>query len=433
MNNNRRGIKYFIIAGTIAIIVLLIMMPGLLRSAGSGAENGTGSDQLNAAEMSDDNARSEGDAYSGDESGQSGQEADAEGEGSGEKPSAVVFCASDYQAEEGWDAPAENLTAVLGAASEGVRENIDMFIMCGDYTNDPVLHDYQLSPEDSIAEIRGIVKDKAPGVTDENMIFVQGNHDALTDSIAESGLHEYDDYLVYVLNTQNDFPWKQGKTPGALDKVKAASKALDKCLTGLAEKGEKRPVIIAGHVPLHFTARTSTRHTTGDNLYSSLIFNVVNKAGKDLDIIYLYGHNHSKGWDCYMGGSSVFRAAGDTVLIPELSETVVTSDKYTRETLAFTYMNAGYTGYFMNCGPEELDNGTWKDYDAADTALTGTVIGIYDDRIEISRWDSEGMHPVSSQGEGNPYKGGIDAGIINESDYGTETDSPVVITRRTRP
>lgn len=164
-------------------------------------------------------------------------------------------------------------------------------------------------------------------------------------------------------------------------------------------------------------------------MYSSLIFDAVNEAGHDLDIIYLFGHNHSKGWDCYMGGSSVMRKAGDTVLIPELNETSVTTDKYTEETLTFTYMNAGYTGYYMNCGPEELNNGTWKDYEAADTALTGTVIKIYGDRIEISKWDSEGMHQLSSRGEADPYRGGIDAGLIDESSYGTEVKSPQVIVR----
>ena len=373
-------------------------------------------------------------------------------------PRAVIFCASDYQEEPGWDTPADNLASLLdaaiaglrvpepegeeassdlnaeanteGAASEGAKsteKSISAFIMCGDYTNDARLHDYQLSPDDPIAEIRSIVREKAPEVADSSMIFVQGNHDAMTDEISASGLHEYDDYLVYVLNTQDDFPWKQGKTAGALNKVKASSEALGSCLKELAEKGEKRPVIIAGHVPLHFTARTSSRHTTGDNLYSSLIFDAVNEAGSDLDIIYMFGHNHSKGWDCYMGGSSVMSMAGDTMLIPEFDENAVTTDRFTEKTLNFTYMNAGYTGYYMNCGPEELNNGTWKDYDAADTALTGTVIEIYGDRMEISRYSSDGLHQLSSAGEGDPYKGGIDAGLIDESRYGREIESPQVI------
>ena len=389
---------WFIIAGAVLIAALLFMLPASLDRSGKD----TGQDKV-AGENAAENEQQEDDAV----------------------PDAVIFCASDYQAEPGWDAPSANLSAILDAAVSGING----FIMCGDYTNDARLYDYQLSPDESIYEIRGIVRDKAPDVSEDSMIFIQGNHDAMTDEISSSGLHEFDDYLVYVLNTQNDFPWKQGKTAGALSKVKASSEALGACLTELADRGETRPVIIAGHVPLHFTARTSSRHTTGDNMYSSLVFDVVNEAGKDLDIIYLFGHNHSKGWDCYMGGSSVMRKAGDSVLIPELNETSVTTDKYTEETLTFTYMNAGYTGYYMNCGPEELNKGTWKEYDAADTALTGTVIEIYGDRVEISRYAADGLHDLSSAGEADPYNGGIDAGLIDESRYGREIKSPQIIKR----
>lgn len=389
---------WFIIAGAVLIAALLFMLPASLDKPGK--------------ETSQDKVTAESEAESEQPAGNTA-------------PEAVIFCASDYQEEPGWDAPSANLAAILDAAVSGING----FIMCGDYTNDARLYDYQLSPDESISEIRGIVRDKAPDVSEDSMIFIQGNHDAMTDEISSSGLHEFDDYLVYVLNTQNDFPWKQGKTAGALSKVKASSEALGACLTELADRGETRPVIIAGHVPLHFTARTSSRHTTGDNMYSSLVFDVVNEAGKDLDIIYLFGHNHSKGWDCYMGGSSVMRKAGDSVLIPELNETSVTTDKYTEETLTFTYMNAGYTGYYMNCGPEELNKGTWKEYDAADTALTGTVIEIYGDRVEISRYAADGLHDLSSAGEADPYKGGIDAGLIDESRYGREIKSPQIIKR----
>ena len=55
-------------------------------------------------------------------------------------------------------------------------------------------------------------------------------------------------------------------------------------------------------------------------MYSSLVFDVVNEAGKDLDIIYLFGHNHSKGWDCYMGGGAVYKAVGDSLTLPVFNE-----------------------------------------------------------------------------------------------------------------
>lgn len=338
-------------------------------------------------------------------------------------PLATAFFASDYQPEAGFDKPADTLRALLKAAKADGK-TIDRIVICGDYTNDRVLHDYQLSPDESIEEIRGIAKEEFPGMSDDDMIFVQGNHDKLTGQITESGLHDEGDYLVYVLNTEEDFPWKQGKKSGCLAKVTKASEAMKECFDELIRKGETRPVIIAGHVPLHFTARTSSKHSTGDNLYSSLIFNVVNEAAGSLDIVYLYGHNHSKGWDCYMGGSSVFKAKGDTILIPEFNEYKVDTDTYTEETLRFTYLNAGYTGYYMNCAPAQYDEDEPDKYAAADMTLTGTVMEIYADRIVVTRYDSQGMHVLGHAGEADPYKGGIDKDLIPEAAYSKETTSP---------
>ena len=347
------------------------------------------------------------------------EDAQADEEGG---PLVTVFFASDYQEEPGFDAPADTLRESL-AAAKADGKTIDSIVICGDYTNDAVFHDYQLSPDDSIEEIRGLAKEEIPDISDDDMIFVQGNHDKLTEQISESGLHDEGDYLVYVLNTEEDFPWKQGKKSGCLAKVTKSSEEMKECFDELIKKGETRPVIITGHVPLHFTARTSSRHSTGDNLYSSLIFNVVNEAAGSLDIIYLYGHNHSKGWDCYMGGSSVFKAKGDTILIPTFNEYKVDTDTYTEERLHFTYLNAGYTGYYMNCAPAEYDENSDK-YAAADMTLTGTVLEIYADRIVITRYDANGPHVLGHAGEADPYKGGIDKDLIPEAAYSKETTSP---------
>ncbi|MBQ3371242.1 MAG: metallophosphoesterase [Mogibacterium sp.] len=343
---------------------------------------------------------------------------------------AVIFAASDYQADSNFDAPEQTLHGLLNSVkSDGKAPGAA--IICGDYTNDAVLHDYQLSPEDSIAEIRGVLSEEAPSVKEENTLFVQGNHDALTESISESGLHELDSYLVYVLNTENDFPWKQGKGSGNLLKVSRTASEMKKCFDKLIADGETRPIIIAGHVPLHFTARTSSRHTTGDNLYSALVFDAVNKAAEDLDIIYLYGHNHSKGWDCYLGGSCVYRQPGDKLLLPLYDDSDITSDDFEEKTLNFTYMNAGYTGYYMNCAPGEYSSDPDSQYRAADETLTCSVIEIYSDRIVITRYDENGVHALGSAGEADPYKGGVDDGLIGPEHYSTETASPAVIERRT--
>lgn len=399
----------------ILIVVLLLAVALLTAGLVHIEKNRTARDSGSAGEATERAA--DGQAATGqDDAGEA-----AEGQESG--PLATVFFASDYQSEEGFDAPADTLAALIDEA-EADGKSIDRAVICGDYTNDAVLHDYQLSPDDSIAEIREVFGSE---VTD--IMFVQGNHDRMTDEITETGLHDCGEYLIYVLNTEEDFPWKQGKMMGCLAKVKKSSAAMEECLKELIAKGETRPVFIAGHVPLHFTARTSSRHLTGDNLYSSLIFNVVNDAAKQLDIVYLYGHNHSKGWDCYLGGSCVYRAAGDTLLIPKFDEQRVNTDEYTGETLNFTYLNAGYTGYYMNCAPGEYI-GSGDTYAAADETLTATTVEVYRDRLEITRYDSDGVHDLGSDGAADPYKGGIDEGLIGPEKYSKVVASPQQVDRK---
>ena len=341
----------------------------------------------------------------------------------------TIFFASDYQAVDGLPSPAQNLTGILRSVTKSGKSP-DNVVICGDYTNDRQLHDYQLRPDDSISEIRDIVRSECPGVSQDDMLFVQGNHDKMTDSISSSGLHEYTDYLVYILNTQDDFPWKQGRDPGSRSKVEQAASAMQECFAKLISAGEKRPVFIAGHVPLHFTARTSSRHSTGDNMYSPLIFNTVNEAAKSLDIVYMYGHNHSKGWDCYLGGSSCFKAPGQTILIPSPGDSTSSTDTFTCETLQFTYMNAGYLGYYMNCGPSEYDKGLADQYAAADGTLTGTVCEILPDSIVITRYAGDGPHPLCWQGEPDPYQNNIDSGLIGSDYYSSRIESPQTIKRK---
>lgn len=338
----------------------------------------------------------------------------------------VIMFASDYQSEPQLSQPSENLRSILHTIKNDNR-NPDMYVLCGDYTNDRILHDYQLSPEESITEIKNIIGKEFGEADTNNMLFVQGNHDAKTKSIANTGLHKYKDSLIYVLNTQDAYPWKQGSTLGCYDKVRTAANNMKKCFSELIKKGETKPVFIAGHVPLHFTARVSDLHSTGDNLYASLIFNVVNEAAKELDIIYLFGHNHSKGWDCYLGGSSVFKSVGEKILIPEYKSGDTHTESFTEETLNFTYLNAGYIGYYVNCSSDEIDRGIYKDYKAADNTLTSTVCEIYSDKIKIYRYDNNGIHPITAKGAANPYIN--DSSMISEAFYSKDKSSPKFIYR----
>ena len=108
---------------------------------------------------------------------------------------------------------------------------------------------------------------------------------------------------------------------------------------------------------------------------------------------------------------------------------MVDSDEYTEETLRFTYLNAGYTGYYMNCAPAEYTADETSSYRAADESLTGTVFEVYPDRIVVTRYDTSGVHVLGHEGEADPYKGGIDEGLIPETAYSSETKSPQELPR----
>lgn len=331
-----------------------------------------------------------------------------------EEPSeleATLFFASDYQdGEQG--APSDNLKRILNAV-KAEKTSLDGMIFCGDYSNVSGKSNYEITPEPAISEIKGIMGEMYPDLTEENMIFTQGNHDPLTISIKSPGLHEFDKYLVYVNNTEIDFPWKQGATSGSLYKVTHTAEVMKIRLNKLIEQGEKRPIIIAQHVPLHYTARTASGHGTGDNLYSSLVFDVVNEAANELNIIYVTGHNHSGGWDNYMGGSCYFKKPGDTILIPEFDKNKTTTETYKKETLNFTYLNAGYTGY-SKASP--------------DNALTGTVCEIFDNKIVFTKYSSEGVHPLSAAGAANTDPD--DSTLIPSENYSKALESPQKIERK---
>ena len=337
--------------------------------------------------------------------------------------------ASDYQPEKGFKNPKETLKAVVKAAADDGKM-ADEFIFCGDYTNIAGRYDYEISPENAIGEMVDAVRSEMLQIRKKDMLFVQGNHDRYSKSIANSGLHEFEDCLVYVLNTEDDFPWRQGVDSWNKDIVIKGAEKVKTCLDELVSKGETRPVFIAAHIPLHYTARTSSKHTTGDNLYADIMFEAINEAAKSLDIIYLYGHNHGKGWDCYMGGAAVYKAPGEELLLPDYTDGDVVTDNCIEKELNFSYMNAGYVGYYMNCAASEYSSSQKSKYRAADETLSCTAFDIYPDRIEISRYDEDGRHVIGAAGEANPYMGGIDKDLIDSKYYSDETPEEIVIKRK---
>lgn len=257
----------------------------------------------------------------------------------GEEPDCVIMFASDYQSRN--TSANTNLARAMEAAYNAGYQ-FDNVIFCGDYTTKSGTANYGGNTDKNIKAVRNTVAAVDPSIPSEDMIFVQGNHDKLTGSISTEGLHYFDDYIVYVLNTQRGNPWKQGYSRKE-STVKSGASKLDKALAGLAAKGETRPVFIATHVPLHFSSRTAS--TTGDNLYSKHIYNAIKKYADKLSITFVFGHNHSSNYDNYLGGGIVYRPTSSNIMIPRVtSSSAKRTTKYNVCSLNFTYMNAGYVG-----------------------------------------------------------------------------------------
>ena len=325
-----------------------------------------------------------------------------------EEPIATLFFASDYQEKTGYGNPKGNLSALMDAVNRsGKGEDVDTAVFCGDFSSS------YGDVTSYTSEVKALVNQKFPASTES--VMLQGNHDNFNSDMKSTGAHPYENYIIYVLNTGDANPWNQG-TAGAKSTVQTAADNLETYLNGLISSGDKRPVFIATHVPLHMSSRTSSLYNkSGDNMYSSYLFNVINEAGKSLDIVYLYGHNHSWGWDSYLGGSAVYRTKGDILPVPDCEGVTTTyTDKYTNEKLNFTYMNAGYVGYYSeNTSP-------------ADDTLTCSVIEIYSDHMTVTRYDKDGAHKLGSQGCYNTSAKGGAYNDTNGFPNGTTTGYSVV-------
>lgn len=192
-------------------------------------------------------------------------------------------------------------------------------------------------------------------------------------SMEKNGIDEMDGFLCC-----GDYDY------GYEDSVNGISSLKD-AISYYIEEDYNKPIFILSHLALNYSMRT---YYDGDGQYARFIFDVLNDAGnKGLNIIYLFGHNHSNGWDDYLGGSSVYLSKGDSILVAEYSK-----EKFNEHTLNFTYLNAGYVGYYRDVN------------EGADTTLTMTVFDIYYDKVIINRYSKDGLHLLKSKGVTNTYK-----------------------------
>ncbi len=285
----------------------------------------------------------------------------------------VVIAGSDFQNPNGNDAGARTVTKILTQIKKA-----DGFLFCGDYDYSTVNN--QARTEAGITALKNAVTGTYSTLADDRMVFVQGNHDAAgSTGLAASGDHDAAEYGVFVIN-EDDYMWRNSDESRIQQTANNLKSYLDAKVTAKYDK----PIFVVSHLPLHYSMRTKN---DGDGMYANYIFDVLNAAGAaGLNIIFLYGHDHSNGWDDYLGGAAVYLAKGDKINIAQASQT-----DFKEKTLNFTYMNAGFTGYYENL------NG-------ADDTLTMTVFSITGNTVTVERYDANGKHNLKSSGVTNSYQ-----------------------------
>ncbi len=302
---------------------------------------------------------------------------------------ATLIACSDFQHPNGNDSGAAFAKALI--QSTGIS-SADGFMCCGDYNYG------NANTAAGINALKGAVSD----VVTENMVFVRGNHDEQVSAnvgLSQGGNNDTENYGVFVIHETDYMRTNSNETI-----IKKTAQNLINYFNEKLENNYNKPIFVLSHLPLHYNMRT---RLNGDGKYANYLFDVMNEAGKKgLNIIFMYGHDHSNGWDDYLGGAAVYLKKGDSILIAQKSQT-----EFSSKTLQFTYMNAGFIGYYSDVG-----NG-------ADTTLTMTAFNISEKEVEISRYNSESLHNLKSEGVTNSYKG--------ESGYSPNTavySSPQTIT-----
>ena len=299
---------------------------------------------------------------------------------------ASVLTGSDFQA---YGAEAyERFGKLLTLMKNDGLETPDSMLVGGDYTK--LLFDYAVP---GISQIRDQLVSAYPDADPERVVCIQGNHDNPASGFTKTGFYDMGVYTLYVIN-EDDFPWLQGLRPGVELHVKKVAADIEKRLNALIDAGDTRPVLVMTHLPLHHTSRV----LYSDNLYASYIFSVLNAAGKTLDIVFLFGHQHSGDYDDYIGGAVNFLAPGDTIRVPKTG--LPGESAYTEETLTFTYTNCGYIGYSNNTVSDTSTN-----------ALTLGVIRFTDDEIKVIKYAENGFFRENSVARKNRVGGASGGGV----------------------
>lgn len=302
-------------------------------------------------------------------------------------PRAIVIAASDFQDVDKDSDRVERTNRILSRIKASKYGKASHFLLVGDVNGKSITLPAS-NVNTQIRTLKSTVKKTFTSFTDKNITITQGNHEASPGIYySKSGVHDRTYFGLYVIN-EDEFPNPDATFSKSKAKAVVQSTAgrLKTYLNNKIKAKYTKPILIACHVPLHFTTRTIKNECS---LYGDMIFNVLDQGAKaGLNIIFLYGHNHRDGYEDHLGGAAVFFKPGDTLNLADYNKFAVTTSKetaYKTRKLNFYYMNAGYISRYLSAS-------------TCDRTSTMTTMAIYDNTVVFSRFDQNGFHNLKSIG-----------------------------------
>ncbi|MBR3778145.1 MAG: DUF4886 domain-containing protein [Clostridia bacterium] len=283
----------------------------------------------------------------------------------------VLVAGSDFQ-PTGYDT-----TVIRGLLGSLMKQGYGLFdgaLIVGDYT--------PANGHDESSKGLAVLDEVLSQNVNFGKIYSQGNHDVNT----TIGMCPYGNndplnapYGVFAINEDNYDAHGTGGQKVAADLTAYFNEKL-------ANGWGNKPIFVMSHLPLHYNYRTVKDKAATSAMYILNALNSASDAG--LNIIFLIAHNHSGGYDDYLGGGAIYIPKGDSILVPDPNGY---KNAPIETEIRFTYLNAGYIAYYADMGM------------GADTALTMTTFRIQEDgSVIITRYDMSGVHNLKSAGKLSP-------------------------------
>ena len=294
-----------------------------------------------------------------------------------------ILSCSDYQKwypngqynQDDWEFLKPQLQEICDAAWDA-EVDPEYWLFGGDFS---CLHNTSTS-EEGMKQVKDIIYGTWPALNEDNSVIIQGNHDeADVRGMNKTGPVEFDDFIVYVIN-EDDYPTTQGSA-SVLPLIEKTSDDLYNYLCGLADNEEHRPVFILSHGGLHY----DIDRQDGNNQYAYILYEAIRDIADELDIIFMFAHNHTNG-DEMVGGSITFFPPGSEIGI--CHEDSISNKSGTLSEINFTYMNYGYIGYIGDIN-NNADKSPFAKEDLTNL-LTVSEIKIYKDKITVERFSKNG-------------------------------------------